>query len=215
MTSIALAAGVPSSTTVVAARGSTPPPVDATDYTLSCGTVAGKIGFLPGLTDKQTGPMSLTVKIKATNCTATPPPVGGPQITISKFSLSGALELPYGTGCSGSAYRTLTGGLTEKWKTARGSPKLAVGQGASEVIFGSWSWACSSSGTLSVTFPAAVAGVQVPSVQVSGAFAGTDVGTSSKLVLDGGTFSAGKLSSPGGVGRVHFLEMPGNSLFLG
>jgi hypothetical protein len=217
LTSIALAAGVPTGTTVASATAATgtPPPVNAADYTLSCGMVSGKIGFSPGLTDKSTGPISLKVKVKATDCTASPPPSGGPPVTISKLSMFGSLALPYGTGCSGSAFRTLTGSLTMKAKTAPGSAKLSVQSGPDLVKWGSWSWSCSTAGTLSVTFPAAVVGVQLPAVQVSGPFAGTDGGTSSKLVFTDGTFSARKLSSPGGVKIVKFQATPGNSLFLG
>jgi hypothetical protein len=214
LTSIALAAGVPSGSSVAAATGS-PPPVNAADYSLSCGTVSGKIGFSPGLTDKSTGPMSLTVKIKGASCTASPPPSGGPPVSISKVAMSGSLSLAYGTGCSGSAYRTLGGSLTAKFKTAHGSAQLSTQSGPALVQWGSWSWVCSTAGTLSVTFPAAVVGAQLPAVAVSGPFAGTDGGSSSKIVFNGGTFSAAKLSSPGGVKSVKFQEMPGNSLFLG
>lgn len=217
LTSIAWAAGVPCSTTGAAAigtKGSTPPAVNASDYTLSCGTVSGKIGFSPGLTEQSTGPVSLTVKIKASNCMASPPPAGGPLVSISKVTMSGALALSYAR-CAGPAYRTLTGGLTTKEKTAHGTAKVAVGPGPAQVIWGSWSWVCNSTGTVSVSLPAVQAGAQLPAVQVSGPFAGTDGGASSKVVLNGGTFSSNKLSSPGGVKSVNCQEMPGNSLFLG
>lgn len=217
MSSIALAAGVgsdPGSAAPVAARG-TVVPVNANDYTLSCGTVSGKVGFSPGLTDKSNGPISLTVKIKATNCTASPPPAGGPPVSVSKVTMSGALGLPNGASCSGSAYRTLTGALTIKEKTARGSAKLA-NAGPNQIIWGSWSWVCNRAGTVSVWFPSVPqAGVQLPAVQLSGPFAGTDGGASSKADLFGGTFPSSKLSSPGGVRSVIYQEMPGNSLFLG
>jgi hypothetical protein len=219
MTSIALAAGVPSSTSVAGAAGTNglqPPPVNANDYSLSCGTVAGKIGFSPGLTYKETGPIALAIKIKATDCTASPPLAGGPPLNISKVTMSGALGLPNGASCSGSAYRTLTGALTMKYKTAHGSAKVAAEPGPINIIWGSWSWVCSPAGSVSVWFPSVPqVGVQLPGVQLSGPFAGGDGGASSKIVLFGGTFSSSKLSSPGGVRSVIYQEMPGNSLFLG
>lgn len=218
MTSIALAAGVgsnPGSAAPVAARG-TANPVNANDYTLSCGTVSGKVGFSPGLTDKSNGPISLTVKIKASNCAASPPPAGGPPVSVSKVTMSGALGLPNGASCSGSAYRTLTGALTMKVKTAPGTPKLVTGPSPAQIIWGSWSWVCNRAGTVSVWFPSVPqAGVQLPAVQLSGPFAGTDGGNASKVLLNGGTFSPNKLLSQGGVKSIVYHEMPGNSLFLG
>jgi hypothetical protein len=213
MTSIALAAGVPSSSTVAAA-GTTPPPVNASDYTLSCGTVSGKVGFSPGLTDKPSGMLTEKWKIKATNCTATPPPSGGPPVNITMVAMSGVVTLPNGDSCPGFADGSMIGGLTEKWKTAHGSAKLS-NPSLAQINWGDWSWGCTSTGTASVTLPAIQAGVQFPAPQVSGPFAGTDGGASSKLVLNGGTFSSRKLSSPGGVRSVIYQEMPGDSLFLG
>jgi hypothetical protein len=218
MTSIALAAGAPSGTGVAAPATTTVDgtvvPVNLSDYELSCETVSGKIDFSPGLTSEQPyGQVSLTAKIKATNCTASPPPaIGGPAVTIPKVTLSGGLTLPYGARCAGNAYRTLTGGLTATYKTAHG---IMATSGPAQVVPGSWSWDCASTGTLSVTFPAAVVGVSLPAVQVTGSFAGTDGGASSKIVFNGCTFSSKKLSSASGVQSVKCAAMPGNSLFLG
>ncbi len=114
---------------------------------------------------------------------ASPPPAGGPLVSISKVTMSGALALSYAR-CAGPAYRTLTGGLTTKEKTAHGTAKVAVGPGPAQVIWGSWSWVCNSTGTVSVSLPAVQAGAQLPAVQVSGPFAGTDGGASSKVVLN-------------------------------
>jgi len=216
MTSIALAAGVPSVPGVAATpTNGTVLPINLSEYSLSCATVSGKIGFTPGLTLQQPyGAVSLTAKIKAADCTASPPPAaaGGPAVGISNVVISGALQLPYGAMCAGTAYRTLTGALTAKIKTAHG---FVATSGPAQVIPGSWSWDCSSTGTLSVTLPAVVPGVQLPAVQVTGSFAGTDGGASSQIVFNGCTFSSKKLSSPGGVKSVKCGEMPGNSLFLG
>jgi hypothetical protein len=154
--------------------------------------------------------------MKATDCTATPPPAGGPPISISKVTMSGALGIPNGASCSGSTYRFLTGALTVKEKTAHGSAKLALGNGPGGIIWGSWSWVCNTAGTVSVWFPSVPqAGVQLPGVQLSGPFEGSDGGASSTAVLFDGTFSSSKLSSPGGVKSVHYQEMPGNNLTLG
>jgi len=212
MSSIALAAGVSAGGSVAApltTGSSKPPPVDASHYTLACGTVSGKVDFSPSLTEKPHGSVSMTVKFKVSNCTASPPPAGGPPITVSKGTLSGTVTLPIGDSCPGFADGSaIAGTLTEKYKTAHGTAPLAVNSGS--INWGDFS-ASVSGGSVSMLLPA----VQLPAVQASGPFAGTDGGASSKLTIAGGTWMTQKCATAGGLNHIVFPPSPNSTLFLG
>jgi hypothetical protein len=216
MSAIALAAGIPSGAAVSApvktANYPPKPTVDATDYTLSCGSVAGKVYFSPGLTDKQSGPITMKWKVKATDCTATPPPAGGPQVTVSKLTMSGSVSLPNGDSCPGFADGSaIAGTLTYKPRTAHGSPKLSVPSG--QINWGDFSVNVSGN-TVSLLLPAVQVGADPTAVE-TGPFAGTDGGASSKLIITDGTFLTQKCVSPGGLKNIVFPPNPNTSLFLG
>ena len=57
--------------------------------------------------------------------------------------------------------------------------------------------------------------VQLPAVQASGPFAGTDGGASSKLTIAGGTWMTQKCSAAGGLKHIFFPPSPNSTLFLG
>jgi len=174
LTGVALSMGVVTASEAVAAPRPTAGPVqpqsggvDATDYKLSCGTVSGKVSFSPPLTmSGGQGSLTVTLKGKIGNCTATPPPAGGPAVTISSGKFSGSFVSPVDPGCPGLLGTSqVQGSMTMKFKTAAGTPKLTSGASTVQLveIMGSQD-------------PVGDVFTDFPGVGAKGSFQGTDSG---------------------------------------
>ncbi len=118
----------------------------------------------------------MTWKYRATGCTATPPPAGGPPVSVSKVTLSGSVVLPNGDTCAGFADGSaIVGSVTYKPQTPSGSAKLSD-RTPGEINWGDFSQSVSGT-SFSMLVPAVqTPGTQLPAVQVSGPFAGQTAG---------------------------------------
>jgi hypothetical protein len=209
LTSMALAVGLPAGTSGAKNLGPGGIPVNASDYSLSCGAVSAKLSFNPVL--KQPGPVgspgAVTMKLKATNCTASPPPSGGPPVSISKVSARGTFTIP-DASCPGFlGGGALSGVVMLNYKQPGPGGKLASPTTA-EVVLGSYSVAVNG-GVLVFKNPGPVG---LPAVQSTGAFMGTDGGTSSTLSITDGTFSPLQCAGRYGLKNLKFTS---GTLFLG
>jgi len=75
------------------------PPNDVSHYSLSCESASGKVSFSPPLTmSGAQGPLTVTIRGKLTNCTATPPPAGGPPVSIKLGKFTGSFVSPVDPG---------------------------------------------------------------------------------------------------------------------
>ncbi len=125
LTTVALAMGVSSGASVaspVATAHSTK--VDATDYTLSCTSITTKIDIGTALTTSGSGgPTKVTMKLGIQGCTASPPPAGGPAVSVKSAKGTLTFSLP-NNSCQGFIDGGgFAGTMTMKFVTPSGAPK--------------------------------------------------------------------------------------------
>ena len=168
------------------------PPQDVTHYSLSCGSASGKVSFSPPLTmSGGQGPLMVTIKGKLTNCTATPPPSGGPPVSIKLGKFTGSFVSPVDPGCPGLLNTNqVEGTMNLMWKTAAGTPKLS--SGGSSVQF---------SMVKGGEDPVGDVFTEIPGSGAGGSFQGTDAGFFDVFHASFGDFDVfvKKCSSPNGL----------------
>ena len=215
-----IAAAVVIPVSVIAASGGTVeaakvvPPVDATNYTVSCTVFSGGLKFKPALRSDFS---LITAKVKATlaGCTAKPNGSGTPvDITLGK--LSGVLTINPATytDCAiwgiGGTY-SANGALSVKWKTAAGTPKLS--SGTTTVLPGSVLTGVTGEGGLeTLALPGASGGIGG-----TGSFEGTDGGASDSFSLWGEDASTvfNQCYSLPGLHMISYFNATGSLLTLG
>jgi len=164
------------------ASGAKPPPVDATNYTVSCANFAGVMQFRPRIWGTS-GPFTGNVKGKVETCTAVPNG-GGTPIDIASGKVTGPLTFELTndqSACSamlgdpnGTIYPT-SGTLTIAWKTAKKTPALSSGN---TVIQPTNLITHSGGGSDELSIPGSPGGVSS-----TGSFEGTDGGDSDSFAF--------------------------------
>lgn len=159
------------------------PPVDASNYAISCSNFTGVMQFRPRIWGGL-GPFTGNVKGKVSGCTAVPNDAGTPlNVVDGKVSGSVTFELTTDqTDCepmlgypNGTIYPT-AGSLTVQWKTLSKSPSLSSG---SSVIQPANLITQSGGGVDNLLIPGSTGGVSA-----SGSFQGTDAGAGDSIVFD-------------------------------
>jgi hypothetical protein len=185
------------------------PPVDATNYTVSCSDFSGALHFKPALTST-VGPFTANVKGTVTGCSAEPVDDGTPvDIVSGKASGPLTFELNGDQGdCNvfvGSAgdpivYPT-SGTLTIAWKTAKRTPVLSSGSS----LVTPTNAVHPTDGAVSLSVPGSPGGVTG-----SGSFSGTDGGASDSFAFDGEPFDEvfHQCFNPPGMHKLSFGGMP-------
>jgi hypothetical protein len=143
--------------------------VDASNYTVHCNTVIGKIKFAPALTSPGTATsLTATVSASLAGCIAMPPSVGDPAVTIESGEVSGTLS-----GTSNDCNVLLIGGpatgsLKVKWNATPAlleKSSVATVSALSFFLF-----------TPGFPFSAAYGGFDLRVSGVTGSFQGSDLG---------------------------------------
>ncbi len=199
LTGVALAAGIAWGPGAgVAGAMSAKPTIDATHDSIVCSSITAKVKFDRPLRVGGTGTVGAKITAKIENCTASDPTGAAPPM-IAEGKLTGRVMLS-GSDCSSIGTYALTGSMTMKWKTAKGTPKLSSGESMLSNIYLTGN-VDPASGTLSERAP-----VGVPAVQSTGSFAGTDGGASSNVGFADGSLVTWKYKcdKPGGAKKLSF-----------
>jgi hypothetical protein len=96
------------------------PPIDATNYTVSCDTITGGVvGFKPALLLGGSTPSAASIKGTLSGCSATPAG-GGDPVTVVSGSVKGTLNTSTNDCLSLLGPSSATGTITITWKVGTG-----------------------------------------------------------------------------------------------
>jgi hypothetical protein len=191
------------------ASETTPPPVNTTNYTVSCSTFSGSVKFNPAARS-QVGPFTGNVKGKVDGCTAEPTDGGTPVDIVSgevtgpiTFELNtdqGDCNVFVGTGSAPDVY-PVDGTLTVVWRTANRTPAFSSGDSVVQLA----NVVTQSESQVSLTAPGSPGGVSG-----TGSFTGADGGASDSLAFDGESSATvfSQCFRPSGMRRLTFGNMP-------
>jgi len=150
------------------------PPIDASQYTVSCDTITGGVvGLKPALLIGGSTPSVASIKGTLSGCAATPND-SNPAVTVVSGSVKGALSTSSNDCLSLLGPSSATGTITITWKVGTGQ-KLTNNKTVITVSNGNVS-----GGTTNPFGDAATYGLfNISGTTQSGAFGGTDNGASS------------------------------------
>jgi len=179
ITAIAATGGIASAKTL---------PVDATNYTVNCTSIAATAKLAPALTNTATAASNEATSIKGTasGCTVTPT-AGGTAVAVTSVKIKGTINDASSTHtCGGLVTPTSeTGSLSISWKT---SPKLTSSTSVVNPTTVAGGVGADGNATFSLAYGAAT----------SGPFQGTDNGTSSATSAETTTSVSSIVATCGG-----------------